>query len=113
MRRRVHSGTGASTRRRSPLASPQRQQAVRVALIELVQPMRIALIQVMQETCSFNPTPTTLADFASFGILEGPELLARSDSVGPIGGYVEGSPGRASPSRRCRSSAARHSRAAG
>ena len=51
--------------------------------------MRIALIQVMQETCSFNPTPTTLADFASFGILEGPELLAHSDSVGPIGGYLE------------------------
>jgi microcystin degradation protein MlrC len=52
--------------------------------------MRIALVQVMQETCSFNPTPTTLADFASFGILEGPDLLAHSDSVGPIGGYVEG-----------------------
>jgi microcystin degradation protein MlrC len=55
-----------------------------------MQPVRIALIQVMQETCSFNPTPTTLADFASFGILEGPALLAESDSVGPIGGYVEG-----------------------
>jgi microcystin degradation protein MlrC len=52
--------------------------------------MRIALVQVMQETCSFNPTPTTLADFASFGILEGPDLLARSDSVGPVAGYLEG-----------------------
>ena len=51
--------------------------------------MRIGLIQVMQETCSFNPTPTTLADFASFGILEGAEMLERSDSAGPIGGYLE------------------------
>jgi microcystin degradation protein MlrC len=51
--------------------------------------MRIALIQVMQETCSFNPTPTTLADFESFGIFEGAEMLERSDSVGPIGGYLE------------------------
>ena len=75
--------------------------------------MRIALIQVMQETCSFNPTPTTLADFASFGILEGAELLARSDSVGPIGGYVEGIARSARRrSRRCRSSAAPRSRAA-
>ena len=51
--------------------------------------MRIGLIQVMQETCSFNPTPTTLADFASFGILEGAEMLERSDSAGPIGGYLD------------------------
>lgn len=52
--------------------------------------MRVGLIQVMQETCSFNPTPTTLADFESFGILDGEEMLRRSDSVGPIGGYLEG-----------------------
>ena len=51
--------------------------------------MRIGLIQVMQETCSFNPTPTTLADFESFGILEGAEMLEHSDSVGPVGGYLE------------------------
>lgn len=52
--------------------------------------MRIGLIQVMQETCSFNPTPTTLADFESFGIYDGRDMLERSDSVGPVGGYVEG-----------------------
>jgi microcystin degradation protein MlrC len=51
--------------------------------------MRIGLIQVMQETCSFNPTPTTLADFESFGILEGAEMLGRSDLVGPVGGYLD------------------------
>lgn len=56
--------------------------------------MRIGLIQVMQETCSFNPTPTTLADFESFGIYEGDEMLERSDAVGPVGGYLEGIAGR-------------------
>jgi microcystin degradation protein MlrC len=52
--------------------------------------MRIGLIQVMQETCSFNPTPTTLGDFASFGILRGADVLERSDTAGPIAGYLEG-----------------------
>ena len=51
--------------------------------------MRIGLIQVMQETSSFNPTLTTLADFEKFGIYEGDEMLEVSDSGGPIGGYVE------------------------
>ncbi|MEO7372205.1 MAG: M81 family metallopeptidase, partial [Ilumatobacteraceae bacterium] len=52
--------------------------------------MRVGLIQVMQETCSFNPTPTTLAHFESFGIHQGRDVLERSDSVGPIGGYLAG-----------------------
>jgi len=52
--------------------------------------MRIGLIQVMQETCSFNPTPTTLADFESFGIRLGTDMLHQSDSVGPVAGYLEG-----------------------
>lgn len=52
--------------------------------------MRIGLIQVMQETCSFNPTPTTLGDFASFGIHRGADVLERSDTAGPIAGYLEG-----------------------
>jgi microcystin degradation protein MlrC len=52
--------------------------------------MRIGLIQVMQETCSFNPTPTTLADFESFGIHVGRDVLERSDTAGPIGGYLAG-----------------------
>ena len=52
--------------------------------------MQVGLIQVMQETCSFNPTPTTLADFESFGIYEGKEMLERSDTNGPIAGYLDG-----------------------
>jgi microcystin degradation protein MlrC len=52
--------------------------------------MRIGLIQVMQETSSFNPTLTTLADFESFGIYEGDEIVERLHSAGPIGGYLAG-----------------------
>ena len=52
--------------------------------------MRIGLIQVTQETSSFNPTLTTLADFESFGIYEGAEILERQESAGLVGGYLEG-----------------------
>lgn len=52
--------------------------------------MRIGLVQITQETSSFNPTLTTLADFESFGIYEGDEILERLRSAGPIGGYVAG-----------------------
>ena len=52
--------------------------------------MRIGLIQITQETSSFNPTLTTLADFESFGIYEGTEILERLHSAGPVGGYLAG-----------------------
>jgi microcystin degradation protein MlrC len=52
--------------------------------------MRIGLIQITQETSSFNPTLTTLADFESFGIYEGEEILERLHSAGPVGGYLAG-----------------------
>ena len=52
--------------------------------------MRIGLIQVTQETSSFNPTLTRLADFESFGIYEGVEILDRLRDAGPIGGYLAG-----------------------
>lgn len=51
--------------------------------------MRIALIHVGQETNDFNPLPTTLRDYASFGIFEGPEILRRFRGMGQIGGYIE------------------------
>ena len=44
------------------------------------QPMRIALIHLMQETDTFNPVPTTLADFEMVALLEGEAMLGR----GPI-----------------------------
>ena len=51
--------------------------------------MRIALIHVGQETNDFNPLPTTLRDYASFGILEGADVVQRFRTLGQIGGYVQ------------------------
>jgi microcystin degradation protein MlrC len=47
---------------------------------------RIALIHVMQETNTFNPVPTTLADFENLALLEGDDVFARFDPSGPIAG---------------------------
>lgn len=52
--------------------------------------MRVGLIQVTQETSSFNPTLTTLADFESFGIYEGQEILDHLSGTGLVGGYLAG-----------------------
>lgn len=51
--------------------------------------MRIALIHVGQETNDFNPLPTTLRDYQSFGIYEGDEMLRRFRGLGQIGGYLD------------------------
>ena len=51
--------------------------------------MRIALIHVGQETNDFNPLPTTLRDYASFGIFEGPQIVRRFHGKGQIGGYLQ------------------------
>ncbi len=51
--------------------------------------MRVAIIHIGQETNDFNPVPTTLADFAAFGITEGPEILERMRHVGQVGGCVD------------------------
>ena len=51
--------------------------------------VRIALIHMMQETDTFNPVPTTLADFENVALLEGDEVLTRVDSNGPVAGYLE------------------------
>lgn len=50
--------------------------------------MRIALIHVAQETDDFNPVPTTLADFESFGILEG-KAVEELRGYGQVGGYYD------------------------
>lgn len=51
--------------------------------------MRIALIHVGQETNDFNPLPTSLRDYASFGICEGEDVLLRFHGLGQIGGYYD------------------------
>jgi microcystin degradation protein MlrC len=51
--------------------------------------MRIALIHVAQESNDFNPVPTTLHDFESFGILEGPEIFGQLRGLGQVGGHLQ------------------------
>lgn len=51
--------------------------------------MRIGLIHVGQETNDFNPQPTTLRDYRSFGIVEGDAMMRRFRGLGQIGGYIE------------------------
>ncbi len=51
--------------------------------------MRIALIHIGQETNDFNPVPTTLRDYASFGIVEGAAILEKFRGLGQIGGHIE------------------------
>ena len=51
--------------------------------------MRVAVVHVGQETNDFNPVPTTLADFAAFGIYEGGEMLERMRGRGQVGGCVD------------------------
>ncbi|MCP8938450.1 M81 family metallopeptidase [Alsobacter sp. SYSU M60028] len=51
--------------------------------------MRIAVVHVAQETNDFNPVPTTLRDYRSFGIYEGPEMFERLRGLGQVGGHLE------------------------
>jgi microcystin degradation protein MlrC len=51
--------------------------------------MRVATIQIGQETNDFNPNPTTLADFAGYGIYEGAECLEKLRGTGQLGGCVD------------------------
>ena len=51
--------------------------------------MRVALIHIGQETNDFNPIPTTLRDYESFGIVEGRAIIDTFRGVGEIGGFVD------------------------
>ena len=51
--------------------------------------MRLALIDIGQETNDFNPVPTTLRDYEAFGIFEGSEIVAKLRGLGQVGGYLE------------------------
>jgi microcystin degradation protein MlrC len=51
--------------------------------------MRLALIHIGQETNDFNPVPTTLRDFESFGIFEGQEILQQLRGLGQVGGHLK------------------------
>lgn len=51
--------------------------------------MRLAFIMMLQETNDFNPTPTRLDDFRSYGILEGQEMIETLRGSGQFGGYLK------------------------
>ncbi len=51
--------------------------------------MRIALIHIAQETNDFNPVATTLRDYESFGIVQGPAIASTDHGVGEIGGFLD------------------------
>ncbi|HEY2411093.1 MAG TPA: M81 family metallopeptidase [Pirellulaceae bacterium] len=51
--------------------------------------MRIAIGQLWQETNTFNPIPTSRADFESFGILRGDNLVEKMAESNEIGGFIQ------------------------
>ena len=59
---------------------------------------RIGLIHIAQETCTFNPQPTTLRDYEAFGVMEGAAVCDTLRGIGQVGGHLsvtEASGGRA------------------
>src|SRR5579859_4590658 len=51
--------------------------------------MRIAIGQLWQESNTFNPIPTTRADFEHFGIVRGAELIERMADTNELGGFIQ------------------------
>jgi microcystin degradation protein MlrC len=51
--------------------------------------MRIAIGQLWQETNTFNPWPTTRADFERFGVSRGDDLVARMAETNELGGFIQ------------------------
>jgi microcystin degradation protein MlrC len=51
--------------------------------------MRIAIGQLWQETNTFNPIPTTRADFEQFGVLRGAEMIERMADTNELGGFIQ------------------------
>jgi microcystin degradation protein MlrC len=51
--------------------------------------MRIAVGQLWQESNTFNPLPTTRADFEQFGVVRGPELVERMATTNELGGFIQ------------------------
>src|SRR5262245_23284364 len=51
--------------------------------------MRIAIGQLWQETNTFNPWPTTRADFEHFGVCRGADLVERMADTNELGGFIQ------------------------
>jgi microcystin degradation protein MlrC len=54
-----------------------------------MDPMRVAIGQLWQETNTFNPCPTTRADFEQFGVLRGRELVEQMADSNELGGFIQ------------------------
>ena len=52
--------------------------------------MRIAVGQMWQETNTFNPNLTTIADFENWGIATGDDIVRQFGETGELGGFVDG-----------------------
>lgn len=52
-------------------------------------PLRIAIAQLWQESNTFNPIPTTRADFEAFGVLRGNELVEKMAQTNELGGFIQ------------------------
>ncbi len=50
--------------------------------------MRIAVGQLWQETNTFNPNPTTWADFEAMGVATGADILERFSETGELSGFL-------------------------
>jgi microcystin degradation protein MlrC len=50
--------------------------------------VRIGLVEISQETDTFNPLPTGLDEFASFGLYEGQAMIDHGRGSGAVGGYL-------------------------
>jgi microcystin degradation protein MlrC len=51
--------------------------------------MRIGILQLWQETNTFNPLPTTRRDFEAFGVLRGAELIEQLAETNEPGGFIQ------------------------
>ncbi|HJT33385.1 MAG TPA: M81 family metallopeptidase [Pirellulales bacterium] len=51
--------------------------------------MRIAIGQLWQETNTFNPLPTTAANFDQFGVLRGHQLVEQMADTNELGGFIQ------------------------
>jgi microcystin degradation protein MlrC len=51
--------------------------------------MRIALGQLWQETNTFNPLPTTRADFEQFGVLRGQAMIDQMADTNELGAFIQ------------------------
>lgn len=51
--------------------------------------MRIAIGQLWQETNTFNPWPTTRADFEQYGIVRGQPLIEQFSQTNELGGFIQ------------------------